>query len=241
MQAMRTALRLKPGRLLDATPTEDEIPATLHILAAPDHLPLLRRVAHEAEKRLMVMYHRMGSPMIQNVFDPAQVASERIETVQALYSIPSGKVKKRDVRAAGEMGGGRTELRKIQSQGAMLHGKALLWDHDDIVVTSFDWGAQTASENKSLDEIGLHLKGDGIAGRGGSVCLNSSRAFSKWFSASVTPPPLRVPAGGNRLDRGFFRQAMNVGVGCCRRSDTGRSRSGPPRRWRRLAGRRPRI
>ncbi len=101
--------------------------------------------------------------MIQNVFDPAQVASERIETVQALYSIPSGEVKKRDVRAAAEMGGGRIELRKIQSQGAMLHGKALLWDHDDIVVTSFNWGSQTASEDKPLDEIGLHLKGAGIA------------------------------------------------------------------------------
>lgn len=38
---------------------------------------------------------RLGSPMIQNVFDPAQVASERISTVQALYSLPSGHVKNR--------------------------------------------------------------------------------------------------------------------------------------------------
>lgn len=33
------------------------------------------------------------------------------------------------------------------------------------------------------------------ATRGGSVCLNRPRAFSKWFSALVTPPPLRVSAG----------------------------------------------
>lgn len=163
MQAMRTALRLKPGRLLDADPTEDAIPVTLRILAAPDHLPLLRRAAHDARERLVVMTHRMGSPMIQNVFDPAQVASERIETVQALYSVPSGEAKKRDVRAAGEMGGGGIDLRKVQSRDAMLHGKALLWDHDDIVVTSFNWGSQTASEDKPLDEIGLHLNGNGIA------------------------------------------------------------------------------
>ena len=31
--------------------------------------------------------------------------------------------------------------------------------------------------------------------RGGSVALNRFRAFSKWFSASVMPPPLRVSAG----------------------------------------------
>ena len=45
----------------------------------------------------------------------------------------------------------------------MLHCKALLWDEDDIVVTSFNWGSQTASEDKPLDEIGLHLNGKGIA------------------------------------------------------------------------------
>ena len=31
--------------------------------------------------------------------------------------------------------------------------------------------------------------------RGGSVCLNRFRAFSKWFSGSVTPPPDRAAAG----------------------------------------------
>ena len=31
--------------------------------------------------------------------------------------------------------------------------------------------------------------------RGGSVCLNSLRVFSKWFSALVTPLPLRASAG----------------------------------------------
>jgi hypothetical protein len=30
-------------------------------------------------------------------------------------------------------------------------------------VTSFNWGSQTASEDKPLDEIGLQLKGAGIA------------------------------------------------------------------------------
>ena len=35
----------------------------------------------------------------------------------------------------------------------------------------------------------------GVSVRGGSVCLNRFRAFSKWFSASVTPPPLRASAG----------------------------------------------
>lgn len=163
MQAMRTALQLKHTGLIDVPPSEDAIPLTLRILDASDHLPLLRRAAHDAVERLVVITHKMGSPMYQNVFDPAQVASERIATVQALYSVPSGAVKNRDVRAAGERSGQGVDIRKVQSREALIHGKALLWDHDDIVVTSFNWGSQTASENKPLDEIGLHLHGPGIA------------------------------------------------------------------------------
>jgi hypothetical protein len=34
-----------------------------------------------------------------------------------------------------------------------------------------------------------------IEARGGSVCLNRFRAFSKWISASVMPPPLWASAG----------------------------------------------
>ena len=35
----------------------------------------------------------------------------------------------------------------------------------------------------------------GAVFRGGSVRLNRFRAFSKWISASVMPPPLRASAG----------------------------------------------
>lgn len=163
MQAKRAALRSKPIRLLEPAPTLDAIPESLRNLAAPNHLPLLRRAAHDAGERLAVMTHRMGSQMIQNAFDPVQLVSERISAVQALFSVRSGKVKKRDVRAAGEMAGVRLDLRNVQSKNAMLHGMALLWDNDDNVVTGFNWGSQTALEDKPLDEIGLHLHGKGVA------------------------------------------------------------------------------
>ena len=39
----------------------------------------------------------------------------------------------------------------------------------------------------------LHERGIDI--RGGSVSLNRIRAFRKWFSAWVMPPPLLAPAG----------------------------------------------
>lgn len=161
MQGMRVALRNCRTDLLDVSGVAEGIQVTMRILAADDHLPLLRRVAHEARERMVVMTHRMGQPMMQNVLDPAKAASERIADVRAFYSLPSGPVKKADMRDVIETSG--VNVRKTGSRQPMLHGKGLLWDHDDIVVTSYNWGSQTASEEKPLDEIGVHLSGAGIA------------------------------------------------------------------------------
>ncbi len=163
MHEIRTGLRTQKAGPVAAEPVNGSVSASLQILAAPAHLPLLRRAAHDAVEQLIVMTHRMGSPMIQNVFDPAQLAADRIATVQTLYSLPSGAVKNRDVREASERGRQTLSVQKVQTRNSLLHGKAMLWDHDDIVVSSFNWGSQSASEDKPLDEIGLHFHGRGIA------------------------------------------------------------------------------
>jgi hypothetical protein len=161
MLAMRAALRNCRTNLLHASEAAEGMEVTMRILAADDHLPLLRRVAHEAQERMVVMTHRMGQPMKQNVIDPAKAASERIAEVRAFYSLPSGPVKKADMRDVIETSG--INIRKTGSGQPMLHGKGLLWDRDDIVITSYNWGSQTASEEKPLDEIGVHLSGAGIS------------------------------------------------------------------------------
>lgn len=161
MQAMRAELRNSRTNLLDPYGAAERMQVTMRILAADDHLPLLRRVAHDARERMVVMTHRMGQPMMQNVLDPAKAASERIADVRAFYSFPSGPVKKADMRDVIEKSG--VNVRKTGSRQPILHGKGLLWDRDDIVVTSYNWGSQSASEEKPLDEIGVHLSGTGIA------------------------------------------------------------------------------
>jgi phosphatidylserine/phosphatidylglycerophosphate/cardiolipin synthase-like enzyme len=44
-----------------------------------------------------------------------------------------------------------------------LHAKFLAWDDDDIVVSSMNWGSQSGLSSNRLDEIGLHLRGPGLA------------------------------------------------------------------------------
>jgi phosphatidylserine/phosphatidylglycerophosphate/cardiolipin synthase-like enzyme len=164
MQAMEFALRRAKPRLVVPTAHENTVAAQLTLLAAPDHLPLLRRAAHEeARFRFVCMTHKLGAPMVSNLLDPAQAAGERIEDVRAYYSLPTGPVKKRHVRDAAERLAGTVKLEPSARGSPMLHAKVLLWDDDDVVVTSFNWGSQSASEDSPLDEIGLHLRGSGLA------------------------------------------------------------------------------
>jgi phosphatidylserine/phosphatidylglycerophosphate/cardiolipin synthase-like enzyme len=44
-----------------------------------------------------------------------------------------------------------------------VHAKFLLWGNDDVVVSTMNWGSQTGSPDNPLDEIGLHLEGEGLA------------------------------------------------------------------------------
>lgn len=164
IQAMEFALNRARPRLLTPNGENEKILAQATLLGAPDHLPLLRRVAHdEAEHRFVCVTHKLGAPMVSNLLDPAQSAGERIEDVRAFFSVPAGPVKKRHTRAEKERLSDKVHIGSPARNSPMLHAKILLWDNDDLVVTSFNWGSQSASSDNPLDEIGIHIKGDGLA------------------------------------------------------------------------------
>lgn len=46
---------------------------------------------------------------------------------------------------------------------AVLHGKFLLWDDDDAVITSLNWSSAGTRADNPWSEIGIHLQMPGIA------------------------------------------------------------------------------
>ena len=44
-----------------------------------------------------------------------------------------------------------------------LHGKFLLWDNNDIVISSLNWPSSDTSASLPQGEIGVHIAGGGIA------------------------------------------------------------------------------
>lgn len=161
MQGMENELRRLSRGLIVGPGASNAIPATATILQGPEHLPLLRRAAHDATDRFVCGTNKMGAPMVSNLLDPASVAGKRLQEVRILHSLPTGPVKKRHVRTEKDRMEGIAELHQIAKP--MLHAKFLLWDDDDVVITSFNWGSQSGSVDKPLDEIGVHLHMPGLA------------------------------------------------------------------------------
>lgn len=141
--------------------------ARLSIVYAADHEVLLRQAAHDAQKRFVCCSHRLGAPMVPALFTPAEVASRRLEDVRILYSRQTGPIKRRHVSEQRERLHGLVDV--IGVREPQLHCKFLLWDDDNIVVSTMNWGSNSGRLDDPLDEIGIHLEGPGLA----TALLNS--------------------------------------------------------------------
>jgi hypothetical protein len=139
----------------------ERMPVRMTVLHAEDHEQLLRKVAHEAEKRFVCCTNKVGATMVPGLFNPAEIAGHRLSDVRVYYSRESGPVRRRHVAAHRERLNGIVEL--IGVRQPQVHAKILLWGNDDAVVSSMNWGSQSGSSDDPLDEIGLHLEGPGLA------------------------------------------------------------------------------
>lgn len=137
-----------------------EVDATMRVLGAHEHLYVLRTATREARMRIVCGSNRLGAPMEPAVLDPLREAKDRIPDRRVLYSVPSKPIRKRHIRDAVPHEGG---IYAVQLNEPALHGKFLLWDSDDIVVTSMNWGSKQADAIKPFDEVGLHVHAPGIA------------------------------------------------------------------------------
>lgn len=161
LQFMAAELRRNRSRLSAATTPPGAIPTQMRILHAADHNRLLRIAAHDAKTRFICCTNRVGANMVPALFDPAEVAGQRLNEVSIYYSRRGGPVKR------GHVSEHRKRLEDVVGLFGVpepqLHAKFLAWDDDHIVVSSLNWGSQSASLDNPMDEIGLYLQGADLA------------------------------------------------------------------------------
>jgi phosphatidylserine/phosphatidylglycerophosphate/cardiolipin synthase-like enzyme len=70
-------------------------------------------------------------------------------------------------------------IRLLRTDNVPLHGKFVLWDNDDVIVTSLNWASASSDDEFPANEIGVHVKCPGLAA---SVMEQLERVFPEILS-----------------------------------------------------------
>lgn len=136
--------------------------ASVSLITGTDHDAILRTATGAAQRRFMIGMHKLGATARPGALLPAEAASKQAREVQVLYTNPSGPLKNRHARElqkeAAEHG-----VRLLRMNPIPLHGKFLLWDDDNVVTSSLNWGSASSDPEFPLGDIGVHINAPGIA------------------------------------------------------------------------------
>jgi cardiolipin synthase A/B len=150
-------------------------PARIDVIAGPAHDTMMRLASREAQRRLMIGTHKLGAAARPGALLPAEAASGPSKSVKVLYTEPSGPLKARHVRELEKEAAGHGVL-LMHMKPIPLHGKFLLWDEDNVVTSSLNWGSASSDPDFPLGDIGVHIRAPGI---GGSVYQRLLAIFPK--------------------------------------------------------------
>tara|TARA_R110002124_G_C8973280_1_gene515527 strand:+ start:4002 stop:5648 length:1647 start_codon:yes stop_codon:yes gene_type:complete len=135
---------------------------TVSILPANEHAGVIRRAAAEARNCLVIGSHRFGSSAEQAMLVAAANAARNVTDMRVIYTQIRKPQFRSDVTALRneyEPKGVKFVHLDTQKGRTPIHGKFLLWDDDNVVVTSLNWASATVGDEDLTSEIGIHLSG----------------------------------------------------------------------------------
>lgn len=137
-------------------------PDRVTLVVGTAHEGLMRRAAGTAKRRLTVGCHRLGSTARPGAILQGEAAAERAVDVAVLYTFPAGPLKKRHARVLVEEAAANG-VRLAPVGKIHLHGKFLVWDDDDVVVTSLNWTSSAVDHDAPWNDVGVHISSLGLA------------------------------------------------------------------------------
>lgn len=163
-QALHALARMlrRERRTLRLTRSPIEAPnARISFLHAGQHDHMLREAAHSAQRRFVCSSNKVGANLVIGVLNAAEHAAKQIDDVRLYYSVTSGPMRDDHMVDQAERLRGRVDIVRLKSP--VIHAKFVLWDEDDLVVSSLNWASQNGSADSEFDEFGLHINSKGIA------------------------------------------------------------------------------
>jgi cardiolipin synthase len=135
--------------------------AMVDVIAGDEHDVLMRTACGETRDRFIIGMHKLGATARPGALLPAQTASAASKTVMVLYTLPSGPLKNRHAREL-EREAQEHNVMLMRMKDIPLHGKFLIWDRDNVVISSINWGSASTNEDFPLGDIGVHVRAPGI-------------------------------------------------------------------------------
>ena len=150
------------ARLRAASSPASRKQTSAQVVLGNTHADMVRRARDESVRRIVVASHRWGAAARPIVLAPALAAAEskgvQVEAYYCTVSGPAGPDGVGDERS-GETG--TLTIRAVRKP--RLHAKLLAWDEDSVVVTSQNWLSSDPPDSAPRQEIGVFLKGPGLA------------------------------------------------------------------------------
>jgi cardiolipin synthase len=127
------------------------------------HGEAIRYARENAKKRIVIGGDRLGLGAEPRTLVPLAAASDSRNVEGVIYfSRASKPLRKADV-AVLKQGAAEANVRLVEVDEGELHGKFLLWDDDDIVISSLNWSSADTRRDSPYAEIGVHLSGPDLA------------------------------------------------------------------------------
>lgn len=144
----------------NATPPANATGAGRMVLGF-EHQNALLSARDDAENRIVLISNKLGV-MAKPIISALIAAGKDSDFIpEVFYSATTGPVTGTD--AANERIRVRSHGVEVQPvKKPRLHSKVLVWDSDNIVVTSLNWLSADPSEQSPLQEIGIHLNVKGV-------------------------------------------------------------------------------
>lgn len=138
--------------------------ATVTVVIGDVHDRLLRTASGQASKRLVIGSNRLGSTARPGAIMQGEVAAGRSGVnVVILYTQTSGPIKNRHGRALAEEARANGVTLARTPKKLPLHGKFVVWDQNDVIVTSLNWASASTDSDFPWGDIGVHVHGAEIA------------------------------------------------------------------------------
>lgn len=114
-----------------------------------------------AQRDIFIASNKLGGPVETQMLIPvASAVQARAVDVSVYYQTQTGPAEDEAVRdALDDKYTGSLHLKRIDK----AHAKLLCWDDDHVVITSLNWLSKDIDPQQSLGEIGVYLKGTGLA------------------------------------------------------------------------------